>query len=359
MSFAGYVPVAGIAYNALTTTIQSDISDNVHGPAGTTVTGTSPGVMTITVTSNAVLTANLSGLTGGLPTLAISNGATLVGCSSSGLTTNTDTSQRYSDWITDSFGAPILWVANYGGLYVNDNLSFRYGGVSTDPNYDIIIGFANDTSRNTGSAIYLGADNFSGGAAVNTASISRGNDGFGNPQILFKTHGTSGSPIFTLDAVAFYPSTSAQALGTSGNYWGAIYSQAVHSQNSTVTTPAYTSSGDINSGIFFPGRAQVALSVTGPGQIVSWSATGGAYSKPLTVGAGLNLGSSLATQTIATNGSTVDTAGITYQQVTSAASYTGLILQAGTSDGQVMVVTNVGSWPSRGQSSPDIADRLP
>ena len=145
---------------------------------------------------------------------SIVDGTHLGGCTSTGLTTSADVTQRYSDWITDSFGAPILWIANFGGLYVNDNINFRYAGVFPDNNYDITIAFLDDVNRNTGSAIIFGADN--------TTQILRSNDGFGNSKLVFKTNGSGGAQVFTLDAAGWYSSQDVP-LGNTNAPWSALW----------------------------------------------------------------------------------------------------------------------------------------
>ncbi len=189
--------------------------------------------------------------TGSIHYTSVVNGTTLGGCTSSGLTTMTDTSQRTAIWVTDSYGAPIMWLGDYGGLYLNDQYHFSYAGVYTSASYDIIIGFANDVARNTGSAIYFGSDNFPAGVAINTASIGRGNDIYGNAQLLFQTYGSGGAAIFTLDIVGFYPSYGGMNLGTSINTWTGIYlSGTVNAGNGTAALPSYTFLSDHTSGFF-------------------------------------------------------------------------------------------------------------
>jgi hypothetical protein len=144
---------------------------------------------------------------------------TLTGCTSSGLTTSADLTPRHAIWVTDGFGAPIMWLSNYGGLYLNDQYYFAYGGVFPDNSYDIITGFIDDVNRNTGSAIFLGADK--------NSWIKRGNDGFGNSQIVFGTGGSAGNRTFTLTAAGWFPS-SPVALGSIYYPWGDVYATTLH-----------------------------------------------------------------------------------------------------------------------------------
>jgi hypothetical protein len=139
---------------------------------------------------------------------------TLVGCTSTGLATSTDTSQRYQRWVMDRGRAPIEWLADYGGHYLNDLYNFRYDGVYTSAPYDILIGYLSDSLRNTGSAIILGNDR--------NVTMGRGNDIYGNGQILFNTTGTGGPVEYVLDIAGFYPSTGVP-LGSTYNPWSNIY----------------------------------------------------------------------------------------------------------------------------------------
>ena len=151
------------------------------------------------------------------------NGAqngTLNGCSSTGLTTTTDTTQRKALMITDSYSAPIFWIANYGGAYLTDNWNFKYNiNNNTQSNeYDIMIGFYNDAQRSNyppnnqsvGSAVFHGADK--------NAYHFRTNDIYGNPNMQTYVHGLSGTVTYTMHPNGFWPSTDV-GLGSAGNPW--------------------------------------------------------------------------------------------------------------------------------------------
>lgn len=73
LSVSGYTTTGAIAWNAATSVIQGDIDDGTHGPAGTTVTGTSPGAMVVTVPGDIVVTANFGSLVGGSPTITLTD----------------------------------------------------------------------------------------------------------------------------------------------------------------------------------------------------------------------------------------------------------------------------------------------
>jgi hypothetical protein len=139
---------------------------------------------------------------------SIVDGTTLGGCSSTGLTTDTDVTERYSDWITDSFGAPIYWLGSLNGLHVNDQITFNFAGVFPSAANDITMGFLNHALR-TGAAIKFGADG--------NVWIQRTNDGLGNNEWQVHADGHA----FTFGVLGLYAST-ALGLGTAGNPWGSI-----------------------------------------------------------------------------------------------------------------------------------------
>jgi hypothetical protein len=149
---------------------------------------------------------------------------TISGCTSTGLTTSTDITQRYAIWLTDGIGAPIFWLANYGGMYVNDQINFRWGGVYSNSTYDITIGFMNDANPGSaGSGIFFGHQ---GTGNPTTTSIYHTYDGYGNSQLNFFMFGLSGSNDYVLSAAGFYPG-SVVNLGTIYNPWFNIYLAAV------------------------------------------------------------------------------------------------------------------------------------
>ena len=62
------------AYNATPAAIQTALSNGTDGPAGTTVTGTSPGTLTVTIPGGAQLTVDFTSLTGGTQTVTAAGG---------------------------------------------------------------------------------------------------------------------------------------------------------------------------------------------------------------------------------------------------------------------------------------------
>ena len=163
--------------------------------------------------SSGTLTVNsvYLGLNGHITYTSIVDGTHLGGCSSSGLTTNTDTSQRSSLFITDTYSAPILWVQNYGGMYMTDNYNFRYLGITTDPINDVMLGFLNPATRTGGAGLTLGGDGH--------GKVYRDNDtnGFARLNLV-----AGASTTVTLHSTAgLYPS-SALNVGTTLNPWGTI-----------------------------------------------------------------------------------------------------------------------------------------
>lgn len=159
----------------------------------------------------------------------------LIGAISTGITASADTTQRYALWITDSFGAPILWSANYGmALAVNDQFAFRYSGVNASAYYDIIVGFDNAVTR-TGSSIKLGNDG--------NVKTYRADDGLGNNEHVTYADGQ----VLKWGLPGLFPS-SAISLGTSINTWGAVYGKSFRAAGLTGAASAFRMIGGNASG---------------------------------------------------------------------------------------------------------------
>jgi hypothetical protein len=146
-----------------------------------------------------------------------------LGCTSTGIPAPSDISDRHALWISDSFGAPILWVTSYSGLFCNDTLTFAAGGVFPNTN-DIHIGFMNHAAR-SGNAIKFGNDDL--------VWMSRGNDGFGNNKITWNADGNQ----LQFYAAGLFPSTALN-LGTTTNPWGIGYISSLRALGGTMANPS-------------------------------------------------------------------------------------------------------------------------
>ena len=232
LSIAGYTTASGIAWNASAATIQALLSDGVHGPANTVVAPSGAGSGSYAIqTAGQTVTATFS-LTGGTPSIgspyAISM---LTGCSSTGLVSTSDNTARHAYWLTDFMGAPIMWVDNFGGLSVNDNIRLAANGVWPDNTYDIWLGFKNNIMRDTGTALFFGGDLL--------ATIERGNDGFGNSQFILKTDGHAGAQTTVLDRLGLY-SSAPLSLGLINAPWSRLFLNGEGPATYSLTTTGAT-----------------------------------------------------------------------------------------------------------------------
>jgi hypothetical protein len=208
----------------------------------------------------------------------------LVGCSSSGLTSSTDISQRHAFWLTDSFGAPIWWISDYNGMYLNDQYNVAANGVFTDYFNDITLGFATtssggeirspltgwvsgSTGLSAATALQFGrnssnggsgSNGWSSGSATSALSISRYNDPYSNGYLIFSVGGgVNGSQTFHMGAPGFYPAT-AVSLGSTYNPWSHLYLTSA-----TAAVPSLASAADSTTGIYFPAAGSLGLSTSG------------------------------------------------------------------------------------------------
>ncbi len=201
---------------------------------------------------------------------SIVNSTTLGGCTSTGLTAQTDTSARNAIWLTDSFGAPIWWIADYGGMYLNDQYNVAANDVYADYFNDITLGFATSSSGTetrsplTGwvasttpiqaiTALQFGRNSATGGSGSNgwtsgaptfALSISRFNDAYSNGYLIFEVGGgPAGNNSWHVGPSQIY-STTAAALGAVLAPISNIYLS-----NGSAALPAYTFA-DQTSGFF-------------------------------------------------------------------------------------------------------------
>jgi hypothetical protein len=129
---------------------------------------------------------------------------------------------------------------------------------------------------------------------------------------------------------SFYPFTIVLDL-TNGTYVDACVGTMNFGDASTMQPCAQTG----NIGFFGIVTGDVNLAVRG----------GVLATSPLWPQAGIQIGNYSGGDTISANGQTIDTGGISFVALEGSAAYTGLILQAGSVDGQLMFLCNYGSYP--------------
>lgn len=198
-------------------------------------------------TANAILGTNSSGTF----TYTSKDATHFYNVTSSGISAPSDTSERYSLWIEDSFGAPILWVGSTNGLRVNDTIKFAAAGVFSDNTNDIIIGYDDHAAR-TGHAIKFGADA--------NVKIQRGNDGFGNNQFKMVADGLT----LTWTAAGLYPSGDMlRNLGTTSNRWANFYGNRTVVGNGSQTLPSMTFQSATDTGWYLNAAGDARLTIAG------------------------------------------------------------------------------------------------
>lgn len=191
-------------------------------------------------------------------------------------TASADQSNFYPLWVSDALGAPILWLGAYGGLFVNDQITFRAAGVFSDSDQDIIIGYDNEGAR-TGAAIKIGNDGL--------VKLTRTNDGFGNNGLAFWADG---------QALRYYSaglfSSVVRNLGTSTQPWGTGHINLLRADDGTAAATSIGFRTDPGTGLFYGqdgfGFSQLRLAVSG---VQQWTMDTNGHLYP--IGAN-NLGSS-------------------------------------------------------------------
>lgn len=142
---------------------------------------------------------------------SIIDGTHLGGCTTTGIVAVADTSARHAIHVDDSFGSGIASIDNAGAAFRgNDQIRFDYAGLDfTSAAFDIVIGFLDDTLRNTGSGIFLGNDQLQVIKRINNA---------GNNEFHVITDGHE----LVLSVAGLYPNTAIN-LGTILNPWGKLF----------------------------------------------------------------------------------------------------------------------------------------
>ena len=197
------------------------------------VTPTIPG-QNITTLLNALNPANPLQVSNG-PTTGVAtftgvqlSPPALLGVTTTGLTAG-DGSQRYAIWIADFAGAPIMWLADFFGLYVNDQINFRYAGVTPSNEFDITVGFLNASSRTGGSGVLFGADGL--------ANLKRINNSGNNWLVA-----TTDTHALTWGNAGLWSNTAVE-LGTPFNFWGPAYVGTVTISNADTTLARFVDVG--------------------------------------------------------------------------------------------------------------------
>jgi hypothetical protein len=236
---ASYYPWTG---SALSSTL------NVVVDVGTMAAVASSGTMAVSSVFYGSGTIAYTGKTG------TGASGTLTGCTiASGTLAQafTDGSARWGLWMADSFGAPYLWVGDYGGIHVNDQYTFQYAGVSPSAAGDIIIGFDDPSNRSTGgSSIKFGNDG--------NVKIWRAADGYGNNEIQAVVDGHT---------LRFYSAglfaDTALNLGTTLSPWGSAFLTALLSGDGIVSAPAHSWKNEPGSGWYRNAAGDLRFAVLG------------------------------------------------------------------------------------------------
>lgn len=190
-------------------------------------------------------------------TITDSTHITLHSCSiASGSISKTfsDSSARTAYWLTDSFGAPILWFQNIFGIFLNDTYNVAAGSVFADNFNDITLGFTTTTSGGqvrgptTGwvagttplaavTALQFGRDTSAGGTGSNgwasgnpttALKLSRYQDPFGNGYLKFLVGGgLSGLNTWYMGPTSMYATATGTSMGTLASPFGVMYTTKV------------------------------------------------------------------------------------------------------------------------------------
>jgi hypothetical protein len=230
---------------------------------------------------------------------------TLTGVASS-YVTDADVTSRHAIWIADSYGAPIMWISNYGGMRITDELVFTQGvfssqnslgfsylqaGARTNPS----LVFYGDNSGGTG-----GIDAYKGlyirrtgtytltttgsmlfpdgttaapsiGFAVSPGTgLSRTVDISGFSQLNFSVATTN---VWRMDAAGnFYP-IGAYVIGSSPNRVSKIYVRTGLYDDGVVGTPTITFTSDTTKGLYSSATNKVGMAISGA-LVAEWSSAG-------------------------------------------------------------------------------------
>jgi hypothetical protein len=238
-----YLHLSAAAYTGSTLNTTQDVAVDV----GSMSALASSGSLTVTSVLYGNGTLSYTGKTGTGAT------GTLTGCTATGISYDyTDTSDRTLIMGTDPFGNPTFFIGGgvslggaSGAPFFNNQISFLYtalGEVSDE--YDIYITFLDYETRDTGSAIWMGADG--------NVLLYRTADGSGNPEFLI----SADSNIYTYSISGLWPN-STLTLGQSAHPWGVAYLSGL---NTTIVakSSAYTM-GALDDTVVVTGTTTITL----------------------------------------------------------------------------------------------------